>query len=211
LAYVKAVAKTGAVPLLLPTCTPPSMWPEMLKKVNALILSGGGDPDARLYGSEADPRQGYVQPDRDSMELYLARYSLRHKLPLLGICRGAQIMAIAQGGTLYQDITDIAAVQHMQKAPRNYPIHQVRVLKNTLLYQITGRKSFRVNSFHHQAVKNVGKGMRVSAVAADGIIEAIELPHHPFALGVQWHPEWLLNQRHAFSLFKAMVKAASTC
>jgi putative glutamine amidotransferase len=210
LAYVKAVAKAGAVPLLLPTCTPPFMWREMLKKVDALILSGGGDPDAFLYGCEARPEQGYVQPDRDRMELYLARYSLHTKLPLLGICRGAQIVAIAQRGALYQDITNIAAVQHLQKAPRNYPIHQVKVYKNTLLYQITGQRSFRVNSFHHQAIKNVGPGMVVSAVAPDGIIEAVEVQHHPFALGVQWHPEWLFNCQHAATLFIALVKAASS-
>lgn len=210
LAYVRAVVKAGAVPLLLPTCTPPQMWQHMIKQVHALILSGGGDPDAFLYGCEALPKQGYVQPDRDRMELYLARYALRTKLPLLGICRGAQIMALAQGGTLYQDITEVAAVQHQQKAPRNYPIHGVTVLKESLLYQITGLKSFRVNSFHHQAIRKVGKGMKVAAVATDDIIEAVEVPLHPFALGVQWHPEWLIHTKHAAALFSVLAKTASS-
>lgn len=209
-AYVQAVVQTGAVPLLLPICANPSLWRQMLAGVDALLLSGGGDPDAVWYGQEAEPAQGYVQPARDSMEMYLARYALRHKIPVLGICRGAQLLAIAAGGTLWQDLTKVQRIQHEQRAPRMYAIHQVYVKPGSLLYRLTRKKKFRVNSLHHQAIRKPGTGCKVSAVAADGIIEAVEFPSHPFALGVQWHPEWLCrHDRTAAVLFTALRKAAS--
>jgi putative glutamine amidotransferase len=208
-AYVRAVAKAGAVPLLLPVTVPARCWEQMLQCIDGLLLSGGGDPDARHFGAEASPSQGSVQPWRDSMELYMARQALKSGLPLLGICRGAQVLNIAAGGTLHQDLAGIALVQHDQKAPRNYPIHQVRIMRSSLLYGLIRRETVLVNSFHHQAVKMPGKGVHVSAYAKDSVIEAIELPGHPFALGVQWHPEWLAGQHgHARVLFTALACAA---
>lgn len=209
LAYVRAVAAAGAVPLLFPVGTSLRLQAAMLKTVDGLLLSGGGDPDASWYGEEALPVQGEVIPQRDKMELHLARLALKKNIPVLGICRGAQILCIAAGGTLYQDIGDRAGVQHCQKAPRNYPIHRVRLVEESLLGRITGEKEIRVNSFHHQAVKTVKGGMVISAYAADGIPEAVELPGHPFAVGVQWHPEWLVNRfPHARRLFAAFIHAA---
>ncbi|HAA38098.1 MAG TPA: peptidase C26 [Firmicutes bacterium] len=209
LAYVRAVAAAGAAPLLLPVCRQKGLYRQMLKAVDALLLSGGGDLDAYHFGEEAAPTQGVVQPDRDSMELALVRAALQSKMPLLGICRGAQVLAVAAGGSLYQDLTGRAKVQHQQQAPRNYPIHSVSVSRASLLYRITGARSFRVNSFHHQAIRMPGDGMIVSAVAADGVIEAVELPGPGFALGVQWHPEWLAQDcRHAAAIFAAFSQAA---
>ncbi|MCR3921702.1 MAG: gamma-glutamyl-gamma-aminobutyrate hydrolase family protein [Firmicutes bacterium] len=211
MAYVRAVAHTGAVPLLLPVCANMSTWKQFTETVDAILLSGGSDPDAQHYGEEATPQQGHVLPDRDSMELYLARYALRNDLPILGICRGAQIMAVAAGGSLHQDITEVQHLQHDQKAPRAYPIHHVTVEKTSMLHQITKQEIIRVNSLHHQAIRNPGPTMSVCAVANDGIIEAVEVPTHPFALGVQWHPEWLWRQyAHAASLFFAL-QAAVAC
>lgn len=208
-AYVGAVAKTGAVPLLIPVCGTPRLWRKTAEAADALLLSGGGDPDAVHYGEEAMPAQGYVQPERDGMEIYLARYALQTGMPVLGICRGAQIMAIAAGGKLWQDLAGIEKIQHDQRAPRNYPIHRVTVREGSLLFRITGKKVLRVNSLHHQAIRFPGRGMSVSAAAADGIIEAVEMPGHPFALGVQWHPEWLCRKfSHAAALFAALYRAA---
>lgn len=207
--YVRAVAATGAVPLLLPVCSQVGSYQQMLSTVDGLLLSGGGDPDAYHFGEQAAPQQGLVQPERDRMELYLTRAALKKGLPLLGICRGAQILAIAAGGKLYQDLAAREKVQHQQQAPRSYPIHRVSVSKNSLLYQITGKQSFRVNSLHHQAVRKLGAGMKVCAVADDGIIEAVELPSHRFVLGVQWHPEWLSHKYgHAAAIFAAFSQAA---
>lgn len=207
-AYVRAVAKSGATPILFPVCGMAPAWRRMLETVDGLLLSGGGDLDAYLYGEEAQPGQGQVQPGRDRMELFFARSALREGVPVLGICRGAQMMAVAAGGTLIQDLAGIERVQHDQKAPRTYPIHRVTLKKQSLLYNITAAETFRVNSLHHQAIKEAGKGMSVCAVADDGVAEAVECAGHPFALGVQWHPEWL-RQSHAQALFAALTAAAA--
>lgn len=208
-AYVRAVAKTGAVPFLLPVGGRQYHWHNMLENLDGLVLSGGGDPDAWLYGEDALPGQGDVQPERDSMELYLARRALREGMPLLGICRGAQVMAVAAGGTLHQDLGGVQKLQHDQRAPRNYPIHKIKISRSSRLYAILNTEEIRVNSLHHQAVKRPGR-LLASAVAPDGVTEAVELPGHPFALGVQWHPEWLVGRfSHARALFDALRNAAN--
>ncbi len=208
-AYVRAVSLAGATPYLLPVTVSPPQWEEMLANIDGLILSGGGDPDARHFGEEAAPAQGQVQPWRDRMELFLARMALRQDLPVLGICRGAQVLNIAAGGTLWQDLAGVSRVQHDQKAPRNYPIHRVRIERFSLLFRITGRETVRVNSFHHQAIKRPGTGLLVTARSTDGVAEAVECSGHRFALGVQWHPEWLTpGYSHAARLFAAFCKAA---
>jgi putative glutamine amidotransferase len=207
-AYVRAVVSTGAIPLLLPVCARQYFWHEMLGTLDGLVLSGGGDPDAYLYGEDASPAQGEVQPQRDAMELYLARRALQDGIPLLGICRGAQMMAVAAGGTLHQDLSGVEQVQHDQLAPRSYPIHRIKIRQGSVLYRVVGREQIRVNSLHHQAVKRPGT-LTVSAVAPDGVTEAVEMPGHPFALGVQWHPEWLTSRHvHARLLFAALRDAA---
>lgn len=208
MAYVRAVVRAGAIPLLLPVYPQQHLWPKMLQSVDGLLLSGGGDPDARHFGEEAKPAQGEVQPDRDRMELFLARTAMEEKIPVLGICRGAQLLAIAAGGALHQDIAAFQRVQHDQRAPKTYPIHRITIAKSSLLFQVIQKETILVNSMHHQAVKSAGK-LQVSAVAADDVNEAVELPNHPFAMGVQWHPEWLVGQfPHARALFIALAKAS---
>jgi putative glutamine amidotransferase len=211
-AYVRAITRTGAVPLLFPVTPHPYSWEQMLQTVDGLLISGGGDPDAVHFGEEALPAQGEVQPGRDKMELFLARRALALGIPILGICRGAQLLSIAAGGTLHQDLAGTARVQHDQKAPRSYPIHRVLVKRPSLLYRIVEQDRFRVNSMHHQAVKSPGEGAVISAIADDGVAEAVEFPHHPFALGVQWHPEWLEKRAsHARKLFAAFCAASGNC
>lgn len=206
-AYVRAVSRTGAVPLLFPVNHNAKHWMHMLRIVDGLVLSGGGDLDASLFGEEAAPAQGEVQPGRDRMELYLASRALSEKIPVLGICRGIQVLNIAAGGTIHQDLQGIATVQHEQKAPRSYPIHSISVKRGTKLHHIFRHEQIRVNSFHHQSVRLPGKGVAFSATAADGVVEALEFPRHPFALGVQWHPEWM-HSVHARALFAALKEAA---
>jgi len=208
-AYVRAVEQSGAVPLLLPVTAAPRLWRVYLKLVDGLLLSGGGDVDAFHYGQEAMPAQGTVQPERDRMEIYLARRALKDGLPVLGICRGAQLLNISAGGTLYQDLQGVAALQHSQRAPRSYAIHPVLVRRPSLLHRLLGQERIRVNSFHHQAIHLTGAGLCVSAEAPDGVIEAVEATGHPFALGVQWHPEWQAAQRNeAVKIFTALKEAA---
>lgn len=208
-AYVRSVANSGAVPLLLPVTAAPKFWRACLSKVDGLVLSGGGDVDAVHYGQEAMPAQGQVRPERDRMELYLARRALLDGLPVLGICRGAQVLNISAGGTLYQDLQGVATLQHNQRAPRSYSIHNVIVRRPSLLFRLVGQERIRVNSFHHQAIHLTGDGLRVSAEAPDGVIEAVEAVGHPFALGVQWHPEWQTAERgEAVKIFTALKEAA---
>jgi putative glutamine amidotransferase len=208
MAYVRAVARTGAIPVLLPAWGSRYLWQEMLRGVDGLLLSGGGDPDAALFGEDPLPGQGEVQPQRDAMEIHLARCALQEGMPLLGICRGAQVMSIAAGGTLHQDLQGIQKVQHDQRAPRSHPIHRVWIRRQSLLHRLTRQDQLRVNSLHHQAVKAPGR-LHICAVAPDGVTEAVEMPGHPFALGVQWHPEWLeARHSHARVLFAALRDAA---
>lgn len=208
-AYTQAVAASGAVPLLIPLTASSKHWRTYLALLDGLILSGGGDPDAFHYGQEALPGQGWVQPKRDTMEIFLARCALTEGVPILGICRGAQLLNISAGGTLHQDLRGIATLQHSQRAPRSYPIHSVRIAQPSLLYRLIRREKIRVNSFHHQAVHLPGNGLSVSAEAADGVVEAVEAVDHPFALGVQWHPEWLIGrQDEAVKIFTALKEAA---
>lgn len=208
-AYVRAVSQSGAVPLLLPVTAAPRHWRAYLEMVDGLVFSGGGDVDAFCYGQEAIPAQGQVQPERDSMEIYLARRALADGLPVLGICRGAQVLNISAGGTLYQDLQGVAALQHNQRAPCSYPIHTVLVRRPSLLHHLVGQERIRVNSFHHQAIHLTGVGLHVSAEASDGVIEAVEAAGHPFALGVQWHPEWQPGRQSASAkIFTALKEAA---
>ncbi len=217
--YLRAIEGVGARAVILP----PPQWgrePEagwVFNFVDGLILSGGGDIDPHWFGEEPRPGQGRVDPERDAWEIALARWVLTGKVPVLGICRGMQVMAVAAGGSLYQEMNGEVPglLKHMQEAPRWYASHGVRVVPGTRLEAILrdvggDGASCRVNSFHHQAVKDVGKGFVVSAMAPDGVIEAIEDPRHPFAVGVQWHPEAMVNvDRVARAIFRAFSDSAA--
>lgn len=217
--YIEAVAAAGGLPVLIPFIggtggedPAPADAAAVCAVADGLILTGGPDVDPLHYGQEPLPRLGRISPARDALELSLARHAIEHRVPLLGICRGMQVMNVARGGTLYQDIRSTIhdPVQHRVRAPRWYGAHTVAVDEGTLLARLVGAGEVRVNSFHHQAVDEAAPGMAVTARAADGIAEAIELPGHPFALGVQWHPEamWDRDERW-LALFRGLVEAAA--
>lgn len=211
--YIMAIEKAGFIPLPVSILKEESI-PGLLKSIKGLVLSGGGDVDPLYYGEEPLPGQGEISPLRDRIEIKLARAALEKDLPILGICRGAQVLNIALGGDIYQDISlkKGLTLEHMQKAPRYHPFHDINILEDTLLARIfQGRKTIRVNSFHHQAIKKVAAGCRVNAQASDGIIEGIESTVHFFALGVQWHPEALAAKeipggREIFDAFLRAIK-----
>ncbi|RJX29135.1 MAG: gamma-glutamyl-gamma-aminobutyrate hydrolase family protein [Dethiobacter sp.] len=191
--YIRSIEKAGGIPVPVSILKEESI-PGFLKIIKGLVLSGGGDVDPLYYGEEPLPGQGEISPLRDRIEIELTRAALRKNLPVLGICRGAQVLNIAAGGSIYQDISlkEGMILEHMQRAPRHHLFHDIKILEDTLLYRIfRERKTLRVNSFHHQAVKKLGDGFRVSAVASDGVVESLESEVHSFALGVQWHPEAL--------------------
>lgn len=211
--YIDAVERAGGFPVPLMYFRQRSA-DAAIRMIRGLILSGGGDVDPCYFGEEPYPGCGEISPLRDEMELNLARLALAANMPVLGICRGAQVLNIALGGDIFQDLAlkEGTLLEHMQKAPAYHPFHSLTILGGTRLAEIlSGKTGLRVNSFHHQAIRKLGEGLVVSAVAADGVIEAVESTRHPFALGVQWHPEAMAEKNipGGQELFNALIQAAA--
>lgn len=209
--YARVIEYIGGTPLLLPHVEDSGCIDHYLGLLDGLILSGGGDIDPLLFGQEPHQKIGNVDRVRDEMELQLTQKALDQNLPILATCRGMQVLSVAAGGTIYQDIASELpppTLCHMQKGPGWYASHTIDILQGSRLQQIVGGTLTRVNSYHHQAVNAVGDGFVATAHSKDGVIEAIENPTHKFALGVACHPE-LMWERHpdALNLFKTFVKA----
>jgi putative glutamine amidotransferase len=214
LEYVEAIQRAGAVPLVIPPDLPEESLADTLQSLGGLLLSGGPDVDPVHFGEEPLPGMGRIDPGRDRVELGLARLALEAGMPILGICRGAQVLNIAAGGDIFQDLPSQAGplLRHVQQpTPMSYPTHAVRVEPGSRLEAITKTESLRVNTWHHQAVRKVAPGFSVSATAGDGVIEAIEKGGAPFVIGVQFHPESMARggSQGATLLFEAFVKTAA--
>jgi putative glutamine amidotransferase len=223
LAYVNAVALAGAAPVLIPMSDIDESLETICSRLDGLMLTGGGDIDPELYGEGATTQ--LISPDRlrDRTEIWLAKQAISNDMPLLGICRGLQVLNVACGGSLHQDIAGQVphAGQHRFAPPdhgREYLAHVVEVQADTLLAnliqgaeKVHASSTLRVNSRHHQAIKEVGYGLSVVARARDGIVEAIEGPGRRFMLGVQWHPEDLVARDEAARrMFEAFIRAADS-
>ena len=207
--YTAAVAAVGALPVALPHH--PELAADYLDRIDALIVTGGAfDVDPALYGNAGRHATVTLKETRTDAELALLRGALAREMPVLGICGGQQLLAVALGGTLIQHIPDTlpGALPHEQRNARHEPGHTVAIRPDTLLARITGQTAMQVNSSHHQAVRDPGPHAVISAIAPDGVIEAIEDPRLPFCLGVQWHPEFLIDPGDA-RIFAAFVEAAA--
>jgi putative glutamine amidotransferase len=211
--YVQALLSVGAVPVLIPPGLDRGALERLLDGFDGLLLPGGGDLDPALYGAPQHPLIDNVDPQRDHLELELSRLAALHRVPFLGICRGIQTMNVALGGTLYPDIRSERpeALKHdcFEDAPRSHLAHTVEVRADSQLARIFGTTRVEVNSGHHQAIRQPAAGVKVTAIAPDGVIEALELQDHPFGLAVQWHPEWLMEHPPMVALFKAFADASS--
>jgi len=211
--YSRAVQRAGGIPVLLPFVETDEAAAEVLARVDGLLLSGGEDLDPLLFGEMPHPQTGAIDPLRDTSELAYARVAMAQEKPVLGICRGHQVLAVAFGGTLWQDIPSQLpqAMKHaaaLPSQPKWYPTHPVRIEPETRLAALLGT-STRVNSRHHQSVKDLPPGWVLSATAPDGVIEAMEHPTARFALSVQWHPENFQGRDFNFdTLFRAFVDAS---
>lgn len=206
--YVESIRKAGGQPLLIPPVQTEEDAQEILYLVQGLVLTGGGDIAPQFLSERPKRGIGGCFPERDLGELLLAKYALQHDLPVLGICRGIQVLAVAAGGKIYQDIPSEypEALEHRQTAPRENTWHDVELLTSKLS-QIMGETKIHVNSLHHQAVSSLPKGFIKNAVSADGIIEGIEKRDSAFCIGVQWHPEVLAGEEHSQKLFQCFVEA----
>ncbi len=208
-AYVEAVVAAGGLPLLLPH--QPALAAAYLAGLDGLVVTGGAfDVPPELYGEARRRSCGPTRPERTAAELALLLAALQAGLPVLGVCGGMQLMAVARGGTLFQDlVSDAGLTGHEQPAPRDVPSHEVQVRDGTWLATLVGAGPLGVNSTHHQGLRTTGDGVKVAATAPDGLIEAIELDGAAFALGVQWHPEAAARHepRHA-AIYRGLVAAA---
>ncbi|HWT24925.1 MAG TPA: gamma-glutamyl-gamma-aminobutyrate hydrolase family protein [Solirubrobacteraceae bacterium] len=202
--YLRAVEAAGGLPVVLAPDDPETAV-ALLDRLDGVVLAGGPDLDPLSYGEvERHELLGDTNRLTDNAELALARAADERGMPLLGICRGAQALCVARGGTLRQHVDD-----HRQTAPASAASHEVRVTVGSRLATLTGRGRLAVNSFHHQAAGVLGRGLRAVAHAPDGTVEAIEDASGPFVLGVQWHAEAMVDRREHFALFAGLVDAAA--
>ena len=208
--YVESVEKAGGIPVLLPVLSKPEGAYAQVAEIDGLLLSGGYDIDPVLYGEQPSERLGFVMSEVDRYYIELVKAAEKEAIPILGICKGMQILNIAFGGGLYQDIGTQreGCSQHFQQAPRYAATHGVEFMKGSFLSEVFGGRE-RVNSFHHQAIKKVARGFRVTACAEDGVIEGIESEQREkFLCGVQWHPEMMakFGDKKMLFLFQSFIR-----
>ena len=212
-AYVWAVERAGGIPIILPVTRDTDIIARYLSVVDGLLLSGGVDVAPACYGQPPHPQLGDVDADRDATELPLIKAALAADMPIFAICRGIQMLNVALGGTLYQDLpserpSDIGHAQNERKIPRDVCTHSVAVEPHTRLADIVGASEMRCNSFHHQALRDVASPLVVTGLAPDGVIEAVESPRHRYVVGVQFHPEETApTDESSRRLFAAFVQA----
>jgi putative glutamine amidotransferase len=201
LVYVRAVEKAGGRPLLVPPSE--EAIEETLDALDGVVFSGGSDVDPELYGAEAHPETNGVHPERDRAEIALLRAALERDMPVLAICRGSQVLNVAQGGDIVQHLPEVVGHEQHKHTPSVFGDHDVDLVPGTRLQRLLGDRA-PVKSHHHQGYGNLGEGLQEAARADDGTVEAIEDPSRRFALGVLWHPE----EGEDFALFQELVEEA---
>ena len=209
--YSQAILHAGGAPLIIPAAQDKNSIGAILDSVQGLILSGGPDIHPRRYGEEPLAGLGEVDEALDQMELLAAAAAVAKNLPVLGICRGIQVLNVALGGSLYQDIASQVpeSICHTPKTDKAVNTHTVRIEAGSRLKKIIGKPEIWVNGKHHQAVKDLAPGLAATAHAQDGVVEAVELPAKRFVLGVQWHPEGTWREDpYSQKLFSAFVQTA---
>lgn len=209
--YVSSVISAGAVPLMIPMDATEENLRQTLELVDGMIFSGGHDIAPIRYGEEPHQKLQEICPERDEFDFLLYCLAKEHSLPILGICRGFQLMNVSEGGKLYQDLSlkNTESLKHSQGHGPSVPTHTVKVEPGSKFYKILGKEEIRVNSFHHQAVKSTSENVAISGKALDNVVEAIELKNYPFGLGVQFHPEMLqAKEEDMKKIFAALVSAA---
>lgn len=213
--YVEGIYRCGGLPFLIPPFsgdTGPNDINQITNHIHGLILSGGQDVHPHYFSEPPHTAIGRVNPFRDEMELALCRQAVQSGMPVFGICRGLQLINIALGGDVYQDLKAQSEgknlICHDQPAPKWFGFHDVHIKEGSRLHKILGTSILPVNSFHHQAVRKPAPRLEITATAVDDVIEALECYSHPFLIGVQWHPECMLDDPYMLKLFQAFVDSA---
>lgn len=209
--YINAITQAGGIPMPIPSILSDEDLRQFYSQLDGILFSGGGDISLKYFNGSDHPRIDGIDETRDTTEISLMRSSVNDGKPLLGICRGAQVMNVALGGTLYTHIID----QHKGAIDHDYPgnlrktiVHPINVDEASRSAEIFGETLLHVNSLHHQGLKEIAPGLKVVGHAPDGLAEVVEIPEHPYAIAVQWHPEWLTDQPSMQRLFKSFVNAA---
>ena len=208
--YSQAVALAGGLPLMVANLDP-ELAAEYARTADALLLTGGGDVDPELFGALPDRDLGSVDPERDAFELALYAAFREAGKPVLGVCRGCQVLNVAHGGKLHQHLPSVPGThQHDQRDLRGFPSHTVELEAGSRLAAAYGATRVRANSYHHQAISEVGAGLRAVARAGDGVVEAVEAESGPLVVGVQWHPEMMFERFTEHQApFRVLVEAAT--
>lgn len=205
--YVNAITKSGGVPIIIPVNTSRENIRKQVELCDGILISGGIDVNPMLYNEEPLRKMGTFNPDIDEFDIIAIKISLEYKKPILGICRGIQVLNVALGGTLYQDLelVDGSYIKHMQQTKKYFGTHSVKIKENSILENIMGKETL-VNSYHHQCIKEVAKDLEAIAFSKDGIIEAVQMKDEKFVLGVEWHPELMIDSdEKMFNLFKYFI------
>lgn len=210
--YVESIIKAGGVPIILPILSDEESIRQQIELLDGVLLTGGIDINPLLYNEEPSPKLGFIYPDKDNFDILIVKIALELKKPILAICRGHQILNIALGGTLYQDLSymDGCYIKHHQQSKDGAASHTLNIIENSILHTILG-DSVISNSFHHQAIKDLAPGFKVTAYSKDNVIEAIEKCDERFVVGVQFHPEIMTayGDNNMLKLFQAFLKASS--
>ena len=207
--YNYSIERAGGIPVLLPRTMDPEVLHPLIDRMDGILVTGGNDMDPALWGERVSAASGRIIPERDAYDLDVLLYAYKQGKPILCICRGMQVLNVAFGGSLIQDLPSEGIDSHsILTTPRELPVHGVNITdRDSQLYRIFG-DTVRVNSFHHQAVRQAVDPVRVTALAEDGVIEGIEVSGgHPFVVGVQWHPEKMYNVAEQHKLFNAFIAA----
>ncbi len=209
--YTNAIVQAGGIPILIPSMLAEEDFIDIYSRVAGILFTGGGDVALEYFNGTDHPRIAEVDEARDVTEIVLMRTAVTDGKPILGICRGAQVMNVALGGTLYTHIYDQlkGALDHAYPGDlRRTLVHPVNVDETTRSAEIFGETLLNVNSLHHQGLKDIAPGLRAAGHAPDGLVEVVEIADHPYAMAVQWHPEWLTDQVPMQRLFKSFVDAS---
>lgn len=212
--YLEGLREAGAIPLILPLNLDKEEFNDIKEKFSGFLLTGGHDVSPELYGEQKEDVCGRCSPERDRLESMVFLYALHKDIPVLGICRGIQLINALMGGTLYQDLPSRfqgkVNIEHHMAAPYNRHVHHLDILRNTPLYGVLKKEDIGVNSYHHQGIRDVGQGLEVMAYSEDGLAEAVYVPNRRFIWGIQWHPEFMYQTDHnQQQIFRAFVDSCA--